>query len=557
MEVSIWSEKGHEVLVDTIFCHGRVWTGEADQPWTDRLAVGAGRVLAVGRDAEDVGSRRVVDLGGLTVVPGFHDAHAHSVSAGLAMEELDLRSPPMECVEDIYEAVVERAATADPGGWVVGSRYDHTRLGGAHPTVAGLDRAVGDRPVWLKHVSGHMSVVNSVVLHRLRHRFEAAEEGGYVERDASGAPTGLLVERAQLLVRELVCPYSVSNLTSALARVHKQYLTEGITSVCDAGIGAGLVGHSGVELAAYQSVREAGELEVRTTVMVAWDALHSVRAHESDGIDVGLDLGLRTGFGDSRLRIGPVKLFADGSVRGRTCYMHEQFADAPGERGLLQMDSKELRRAIMDCHRSGWQVATHAIGDAAVDLVVDAYSEALERYPRKDHRHRIEHCGITSEETVAQLARLGVIPVPQPEFVSDFGDEMIAALGTERSDRAYRLRSFLDAGVVVPGSSDRPVTTGAPLKGIHAMVNRRTALGREFSAKEALTANEAIRAYTWGSAYASFSENVLGSLRPGKLADFVVLSDDPSGVEADGLESISVLATVIDGRLVYDALGLG
>ena len=233
------------------------------------------------------------------------------------------------------------------------------------------------------------------------------------------------------------------------------------------------------------------------------------------------------------------------------------FEGEAGNRGFFQMDVGRLRRIITRAHRAGWQVATHAIGDRAVATVLDIYHDALAAHPRPDHRHRIEHCGVCRPEDVRRLAALGVIPVPQGRFISEIGDGMLAALGPERSTWCYRQRSFLDAGVLVPGSSDRPVVNGSPLLGIHDMVNQRTASGRPFNPAEALTPEEAIRCYTLHSARAAFREGDLGSLEPGKLADFAVLSADPTAIAPEAIATIEVLATVVGGMVAHDRMGLG
>ena len=267
---------------------------------------------------------------------------------------------------------------------------------------------------------------------------------------------------------------------------------------------------------------------------------------------IGLDLGIRTGFGDDWLRLGAVKIFADGSLVGRTAAVHHPYDGSDGS-GYLQADTAELRAAIIAAHRSGWQVATHAIGDLAIDLVLDAYEQALAEYPRRDPRHRIEHFAVVQPGQVARAAALGVTAVPQGRFATELGDGMLVAVGPARHDWLYRQRSLLEAGIVLPGSSDRPVVAGAPLLGIADMVNRRTASGAPFNPGEAVTAEQALRAWTWGSAYASRQEHVKGSIAPGMLADLVVLSEDPTAVSPERIAALAVLATIVDGRVRYDA----
>ncbi|MET7994827.1 amidohydrolase [Amycolatopsis sp. NPDC005232] len=530
--------------VDAVYENARLLTGDS-ATGDGALAVLHGRVVALGEDAEALSARRRIDLGGAYVVPGFHDAHNHMAWFGMGLDDVALSD--CRTVEEVYDAVARRAAELPAGSWVVGSGYDQNKLaGGAHPDRHGLDRAAPGMLVRLKHTSGHMTVVNSAVLHQLD--LAHVPVGGDVVLDASGSPTGLLREQAQLLLRPLIYPAPIDAVVRGLDRASEQFLAEGITSVQEAGIGGGLVGETPAELAAYQLARERGVLRVRSTVMVAASVLHDL----PDGAGFGLDLGLRTGFGDEWLRVGPMKLFADGSLVGRTCAMHEPFAGEPGNRGYFQVPADELARTIRLAHDAGWQIATHAIGDRAITVVLDAYEAALAASPREDHRHRIEHCAVLQPAELTRLARLGLIASPQGRFVNELGDGMRAALGESRVPWCYRLRSVLDAGCVLPASSDRPVVDGAPLLGLADMVHRRTASGAPFSPEEALTPQEALRAYTYGSAYATFAEQDLGTLELGKLADFVVLSGDPLST-VDAVDDLRVLATAVGGELRYEA----
>jgi hypothetical protein len=251
--------------------------------------------------------------------------------------------------------------------------------------------------------------------------------------------------------------------------------------------------------------------------------------------------------------VGALKVFADGSLIGRTCWLSSGFDDQPTNCGYPQLDPDALRRLIVEGHLAGWQVATHAIGDAAVDFVLDAYAEALAIQPRVDHRHRIEHCGVATPAAVARIAQLGVIPVPQGRFVGEIGDGMRAALGSARVLDTYRLASFLRAGVVLPGSSDRPVVDGRPMLGIADMVARRTESGAPFAPDEALSVEEALRSYTIGSAFATRSERERGTLSVGKLADVVALERDPrTATSHEELAQIGVVATIVGGDVSFD-----
>lgn len=542
--------------VDAVFTGGNVLTLDPARPRATAIAVLGGRIVAVGEDSdlEGLTADTTVALDGATVVPGFHDAHNHCVFFGMSLAELPLSTPPVQSLDDVYALVAEAARTTEAGGWIVGAGYDQNRLAERrHPTAAELDRVAPGHKVWLRHTSGHMCVVSSPVLDAIGIDAVAVPPGGHVERDETGRATGLLQESAQSLVRDLVYPYSQADIVGAIDRATTRYLSEGITSAQEAGIGAGLVAWSPQELGAYAQARATGRLHVRTTLMVAADALHELGGSPDDPGSFGLDLGIATGLGDEWLRIGAVKIFSDGSLLGRTAAMHEPFADEPGNRGFLQKSPEELREIIVRAHRGGWQVATHAIGDLAVDTVLDCYEEALRQLPRADHRHRIEHCAVADDAALDRMARLGVIGVPQGRFISELGDGMTVALGPERAPHCYRQKAFLDRGIPLPGSSDRPVVEGAPLLGIADAVLQKTASGRDYAPQEALTPLQALHAWTMGSAYATFEEHRRGSLVRGKLADFAVLSDDLTAVDPEQIASIQVRATVVGGEVVYEA----
>jgi predicted amidohydrolase YtcJ len=537
---------------DLLLVNANVLTMDPDRPTAGAVAVAGGRIVGIYDGKPDVTAKDVIDLRGLTLIPGFHDAHNHMIGFGLSLTEIDLRTGSLD---ELYARVAAKAATTPEGEWIIGSGYDQTRTG-AHPHRDTLDAIAPNHRVWLKHTSSHMCVVSSRVLADLGIGDSAPQvDGGRVITDAAGRPTGLLEERAQELVGNLTHPYPLATLTDAVDAAGRRYLAEGITSVAEAGVGGGWIGQSPVELAAYVAARDQGRLHVRVELMVVSDAFHPLGAHPSDGMETGIDLGLRTGFGDDWLRLGPMKIFTDGSLVGRTAAMSAPFEGDPGNSGYLQADADQLTEMIIEAHRAGWRVAAHAIGDRAIDLALDAFADAADQYPRARPRHRIEHFAAARPDQVARAAKLGVIAVGQGRFASELGDGMLAAVGPERAAWLYRQRSLLDAGLVLPGSSDRPVASGAPLLGIHDMVNRRTATGAPFNAAEAITPAEALRAYTWGSAYASKQERAKGSITPGKLADFTVLSEDPTAVDPDRIAGLEVLATFLDGNLRHTAPG--
>ena len=319
-------------MTDLALVNANVLTMDPSRPRAASVAVAGGRITAL--DEIPPGAERVVDLRGATVLPGFHDAHNHMIGFGMSLGEVDIGSPPVGSLDELYEAIARRAEATAPGEWVIGSGYDQNKLGGHHPHRDALDRAAPGRRVWLRHTSGHMCVVNSLVLADLGIDTAATEvPGGRVATDSGGRPTGLLEERAQLLVGSLVYPYPLAELTDAIARAAEQYLKEGVTSCTEAGIGGGWVAHSPAELAAYAAARDQGRLGVRVELMTAGEVLHPLGAHADDGLVAGLDLGIRTGFGDDWLRLGAVKIFADGSLVGRTAALHDPYHRSDGVEG--------------------------------------------------------------------------------------------------------------------------------------------------------------------------------------------------------------------------------
>ncbi|MFI2410246.1 amidohydrolase [Streptomyces sp. NPDC018947] len=541
--------------LDAVFRNGRFTTLDPDRPAAGSVGVLAGRIVGLDEELEGCTADMIVDLGGAHAVPGFNDAHHHLSLVGKGLRELDLSYAVTPSLDALYAAVAERAATLPEGAWVLGAGYDQNKIG-AHPTAEALDKAARGRPVWLVHTSHHMGVASTEAFRRAGFGDLTAVPdlpGGHVVRDAAGRAEGLLQETAMHLVERALRPEPVAEWTANIAAGARAALAVGLTSVTEPGIGVtDGIGNGPADLDAYLRVRERGELGVRMTVMPYITALHDCGVFEPGAHWYGLDLGLRTGFGDEWLRVGPTKLMSDGSLIGRSAAMCCDYHDTPGNSGLLQHDPERIRRYVVEAHRCGWQVATHAIGDAALDIVLDAYAEAQRLHPRADVRHRIEHAAVTSTEQVARIAALGLVPVPQGRFLSETGDGLLAALGPDRSRLAYRMRSFLDAGIELPGSSDAPVVAPDPLLSIHDMVNRRTASGLPIAPHEAVTVKEALRAYTVGSAHAVHEEHVKGTLSRGRLADFTVLSDDLLATAPERIAEVTVTATVVGGRIAHD-----
>lgn len=513
-------------MLDLRLVNANVITMDPARPAVREIGIWNGRIFALDDPAP---AAQVIDLHGATVLPGFIDPHVHLAWAGL--EEGAASVAGCSSIEDAL-AIIGAAVSARPAGeWVDVHGYDQRALG-RHLTAAELDSVSLGRKVFLIHQSGHACVVNSVVL-------------GLADLDHR---EGLLAESGMAAVRSLRRPYSVSELSEAIERAARTCLSEGVTAAAEAGIAGGLVSHSAVELAAYQVLAETGRLPIRVQLMIAADLLHPVGAHPSDGIARGLDLGLRTGFGGDRLSIGALKIFTDGGMMARTAALTSPYVglDHSGE---LFTDPDVINGYVRDAHLAGWQLAIHAIGDRAVDVALDALSLVP-----GDARHRIEHAGLVRPDQLPRFASVGATAVVQPNFLWYLGDDYATIMGPDRAPWLYRGRAFLDHGIRLVGSSDRPVTPGAPLRAIQFLVERRTSSGAILGADEGIPVDDALRAYTMNAAFACGWDTVLGSVSVGKHADFVVLADDPRQVAPSSIAEIPVLATLVGGEVAHGHL---
>lgn len=542
--------------IDTIIHNARITTADTARPRASRIGILDGRIVGFDEELEGVAADERIDLGGAPAVPGFNDAHLHFSSLGLEMGQVDLSFEAAPTLDALYRRIETCAATLPEGAWVIGNGYDQNKIG-AHPSRRALDGVSGGRPVYAVHNSGHMAVANTEAFRRAGHSDPDSLEaplGGQLGRGEDGAADGLLQERAMGLVGHALKPVTQERLVEALASASEWCVRHGLTSVTEPGIGGEVMGHSPADVRAFQTALERGLLHTRLTLMPYIDALHSIGSI-GDGDGWGVDLGIRSGLGDDRLRIGPVKVMSDGSLIGRTAAMCCDYHDTPGSGGFMQWDERELHDLLVVAHVNGWQIAAHAIGDHALDVVLDAFDAGRAAQPRTDPRHRIEHAAVVSDAQVGRIVAGGYIPVPQGRFLSALGDGFAAALGETRLEHTYRMRSFVDAGVELPGSTDAPVVPGEPLLSLHDMVNRRSLSGTPIALAEALTPAQALRAYTHGSAYAVHEESRKGTLSRGKLADLVVLSDDIEAVAPERIRDIEVRATMIDGSFRYDAEG--
>ncbi|MDP6346489.1 MAG: amidohydrolase [Alphaproteobacteria bacterium] len=538
---------------DLILQGGRIFVGP-DWGFAEALAIADDRIIAVGADSDLEGlagpDSRVVDLQGRAAVPGFNDAHQHMLSLGLSLLEVDLRADEVRALDELLRRIRQRAETIGPGQWVVGGRYDHFQLDvGRHPTRQELDAAAPGNPVFIVRACGHVAVANSLALRAAGIDETTPDPAGgqIIRRD--GRLTGELREGARDPVKWVIPPQPPAALVEALEQAGKLYHRYGITSIMDAGVG---LRQKMDDLDAFRDAHRQGRLPVRCYLSILGG---------SDGIqDTAGTAGLTTGSGDEYLKIGSVKLFADGSAGGRTAAMTEPYLNGGDgeEKGLLILSDDEMDHWVARYHGQGNQVSIHAIGDAAIEQSLNAIERAMagDDGAGHDRRHRIEHCSFTTPAQIERMRRLGVLPAPQPVFIREFGDLYVDVLGHARPAASYPMRSWVEAGLSPASGSDAPVSDFDPMKNLHAMLTRETDRGIVLGPNQTIDLAEAVTTLTQNGAYASFSERVKGTLEPGMLADVAVLDSDIFDTPVEHLPACQCDMTILAGAVVYDRLGL-
>jgi predicted amidohydrolase YtcJ len=532
----------------TLYVNGTVHTMRKSEETADALLVRGDRITAIG-SREDVaalapGANRV-DLDGCTVIPGFNDSHAHLLSFGLTLEQLDVSADTVHTIAEIVVAVRQRARDTPDGAWIHGRGYNQNELTeGRHVTRHELDPVSDGRPVVLDHTSGHVLTCNTAALQGAGiTRYSVDPPGGEIDRDHHGEPTGLLKESAMEMLRRVIPDPSEEEGKHAILRAMDILSAFGITSASDACTGHGPSIEP--ELAMYRAALRTGRLAARITLM---PLISYVAPEDSEDVRVPSDFDV--GSDPLWLDIGPTKIFSDGALSTRTAAMREPYADNPSNRGILLWERAALVSSMRRVHRARWQIATHALGDRAVEMVLGCYEEAMTGSARPGHRHRIEHCMYADEMLVRRIQALGIVPSLQPDIYR-LGDAYVAALGLERACQSIPAGLFRRLGVEMAFSSDLPVISGRPLDVIRSAMERKTPRGVHLGLEHAVPAMEAIRSYTWGGAHATHSEAVKGTLAPGMLADFTILSRDPAQTALPNWHEIQAVKTVVGGRTMY------
>jgi len=532
------------VTADLILTNGRIYTVDETRPVVDAVAIAGGKVLFAGNAAGALALKgatsRVVDLQGRTVIPGMVDAHGHVGGLGDALHIVDLTGTTS--YDQVVARIAERAKAMPKGQWVLGRGWDQNDWGDTRfPTHDKLSAAVPDHPVYVVRVDGHAGLANAKAMQAASVTAATQDpSGGHIERTADGAPAGVFVDNAQGLVRRAIPRESRDDVKRAIVDAVKEAQRWGLTGVHDAGADA-------TDLDVYEELAKAGQLKFRLYAMISDNA---------PTVDAWLKRGpLMAGYNGS-LWVRSIKLYADGALGSRGAALLEPYSDDPKNTGLLVSAPAHIQDVATRALKAGFQVNTHAIGDRGNRLVLDAYEAALKAVPTADHRFRIEHAQILNYDDVPRFAELGVIPSMQASHQTSDMYWAGTRLGAVRLLGAYAWRSLLNTGVVVPNGSDFPVEQVNPLISFHSAVSRQDARNWPpggWYAEERMTREEALKSVTLWPAYAAFQEKVMGSLTPGKYADFVVLDQDIMRIPAELILHTKVLSTWVGGEKVYEA----
>lgn len=551
--------------VDMIYVNGKIYTMDEKNSVAAAFAVKDQLIVEIGSQWEirrKFRAETVVDLGGKTVLPGLIDAHAHFLSLGISKITVQLTGT--HSAEEAAEKVKDRVLKTEPGQWIRGGGWDQNDWQKKEfPTHVILDKVAPDNPVYLSRIDGHAAWVNKRALELAGISRETVDpSGGKIIRDVRGNPTGVLIDAAMNLVLSKLPDLSEAEAQEALELAVSECVKYGITSVQDMGVDLRMIEF-------YKREIEGGAPMVR---------IYAVIGGTGETWDHFLKEGPLVGYGNNFLTVRAIKLYIDGALGSRGAALIEPYSDDPGNRGLTLMSYETLKRNVEEALRHRFQVCTHAIGDRGNNIVLNAYEEALKVVPTIDHRLRIEHAQVVHPTDIPRFNKLGIIPSMQPTHCTSDMYWAEARLGPERVKGAYAWRSFRNAGSIILGGSDSPVERPNPIYGIYAAVTRRDLDGRPIDAEdvrtffqlskdgitneknfqggwypeEKLTREEAVRMFTTWAAWGAFEESLKGSLEKGKLADFVVISDDIMTIAENDIPKVSVLRTVIGGKVVYE-----
>jgi predicted amidohydrolase YtcJ len=538
---------------ETILFNGKIRTFTSDSATCEALASSGSRIVATGKsdDIRRLGGAdtQFIDLRGRTAIPGLTDTHVHLSEKGTAeMELVDCRDfyVDVHSVADVLQRLANAAASASKGSWIVahGSPMQDFRINDHRfPDRHDLDRAVPDNPVSISF-GAHVTIGNTLSLAAAKiTRDTPHPAGGHIKHDPqTGEPTGELHERAQLILRKVAPEFNYLQLKDGIVFALKQCLERGVTTVHD-------IVRYAEPVRAYQELYKEGRMHARVSILPR--VVESMI--ESKSL---IELGVITGFGNEWLRVGGVKMSIDGGITGRNACFHEPYENDEHNHGIIRIQQDELNHTVQVCHDAGLRCCVHAIGDKAFDMALDAYENAIEHSPRKDHRHRIEHMGnwLATPKLINRMVRSGIVAIPNIAFAYYIGDAILDCVGERRLTKAFPFHTLLKNGVIMAGGSDSPGYWPVdPLRDIATAVSRKMRWGEVWIPEERISVTEAFAMHTTTAAWVGFEENDKGTLEVGKLADIAVLAEDPFAIQAEKIKDLKVEMTLVGGEVKYQS----
>lgn len=531
---------GQAVHADLVITNANIRTMDTKRTIARSIATLNGKIIAIGSDADTkslVGANtRVIDAGGKTIVPGFNDAHVHFMETGQQLSSVDLRSA--QTPEEFVARIKAFAAKLPKGRWILGGKWDHENWKPNNlPTAAMIDAATPDNPVFVDRLDGHMALANSLAMKLATVSKNTKDvDGGLIVRDGKGNPTGVFKDAAMSYIAKVIPDPSWDERLEAGIAATNYATTLGVTSVQDMS--------AGTDVGVYQELQRQGKLKTR---VYGCSPLSDYKRWERTG--------LRYAFGNPMIRVGCLKGYADGSLGSTTAWLFDAYNDAPNSKGLEGEEIPRMLQEATGADKAGLQINVHAIGDKANATVLDIFEKVIQANGVRDRRFRIEHSQHLRQQDIPRFGKLKVVASMQPVHLSDDGRWAGKRLGEDRLKGTYAFRTLLDTGAVLAFGSDSPVASLNPMYSIYAAVTRQTTDGKNpggWIPEQKISVDDAVRAFTWGSAYAEFQDTWKGTLEVGKLCDLVILSQDIFTIDPTKIKDVNVVTTVVDGKVVFE-----
>lgn len=530
-------------VVDLIIINGNIWTGNKINTEANAFAVSGDKIVEIGSNKEVLkwkGSKtEIINANGKFITPGFIDCHVHFLQGGLNLASVQLRDA--KTPEEFAKRILEFSKKIDKDAWILGGEWDHTLWGGELPTKEWIDKLGVTNPVFVRRLDGHMALVNSAALKLAGiDKNTKAVTGGEIIKSALGEPTGLLKDNAMSLVEAIIPPPTAKDLEKALLASMNYVASHGVTSVHNVA-GVNPIGY----MEAFEKARDEGKLITRIYdmgLLQNWSELATKIKKE--------------GKGNKWLKIGGLKGFVDGSLGSHTALFHDPYTDDHAAHGMYISTPDSIKKWVKNADKAGLQITVHAIGDEAIDFILNTFEETEKNNGDRDRRFRIEHAQHIAPNDIPRFAQLKVIASMQPYHAIDDGRWAEKVIGAERIKTTYAFKSMFDSGATVAFGSDWFVAPATPLEGIYAAVTRRTLDDKNpegWVPEQKITVEQALTAYTINAAFASFDEKEKGSLEKGKLADFVIINEDLRAIAPEKIRDAKILQTFVGGKKVFDS----